>query len=395
MYTINFNKPIHIHFIGIGGISMSGLAEILLQEGFTVSGSDSKESPLTDHLTAKGAQIFYGQRASNIIEGIDLVVYTAAIHPDNPEFSCAVEKGIPTMTRADLLGQIMKNYQTPIAVAGTHGKTTTTSMASHILMEGNFDPTITVGGILPAIGGNLRVGNSETFITEACEYTNSFLSFFPKISIILNIDADHLDFFKDIDDIRHSFRLFAQKLPADGTLIINSDTPSYEEIIRDLPCEVITYGLKSSAQYQAEDITYNELGHPSFVCKRNGKVIGQFSLSVPGIHNVSNALAVIALGIKLNMNLEDIQKGILQFTGTDRRFQYKGKIGDVTIIDDYAHHPTEIKATLTAAKKYPHEKTWCVFQPHTYTRTKALLHDFAEALTMADHVSSCRHLRCP
>ena len=375
MYTINFNKPIHIHFIGIGGISMSGLAEILLQEGFTVSGSDSKESPLTDHLTAKGAQIFYGQRASNIIEGIDLVVYTAAIHPDNPEFSCAVEKGIPTMTRADLLGQIMKNYQTPIAVAGTHGKTTTTSMASHILMEGNFDPTITVGGILPAIGGNLRVGNS-----------NSFLSFFPKISIILNIDADHLDFFKDIDDIRHSFRLFAQKLPADGTLIINSDTPSYEEIIRDLPCEVITYGLKSSAQYQAEDITYNELGHPSFVCKRNGKVIGQFSLSVPGIHNVSNALAVIALGIKLNMNLEDIQKGILQFTGTDRRFQYKGKIGDVTIIDDYAHHPTEIKATLTAAKKYPHEKTWCVFQPHTYTRTKALLHDFAEALTMADHV---------
>lgn len=259
-------------------------------------------------------------------------------------------------------------------------------MASHILMEGNFDPTITVGGILPAIGGNLRVGNSETFITEACEYTNSFLSFFPKISIILNIDADHLDFFKDIDDIRHSFRLFAQKLPADGTLIINSDTPSYEEIIRDLPCEVITYGLKSSAQYQAEDITYNELGHPSFVCKRNGKVIGQFSLSVPGIHNVSNALAVIALGIKLNMNLEDIQKGILQFTGTDRRFQYKGKIGDVTIIDDYAHHPTEIKATLTAAKKYPHKKTWCVFQPHTYTRTKALLHDFAEALTMADHV---------
>ena len=386
MYTINFNKPIHIHFIGIGGISMSGLAEILLQEGFTVSGSDSKESPLTDHLTAKGAQIFYGQRASNIIEGIDLVVYTAAIHPDNPEFSCAVEKGIPTMTRADLLGQIMKNYQTPIAVAGTHGKTTTTSMASHILMEGNFDPTITVGGILPAIGGNLRVGNSETFITEACEYTNSFLSFFPKISIILNIDADHLDFFKDIDDIRHSFRLFAQKLPADGTLIINSDTPSYEEIIRDLPCEVITYGLESSAQYQAEDITYNELGYPSFVCKRNGEAVGQFSLSVPGIHNVSNALAVIALGIKLNMDLEDIQKGILQFTGTDRRFQYKGKIGDVTIIDDYAHHPTEIKATLTAAKKYPHKKTWCVFQPHTYTRTKALLHDFAEALTMADHV---------
>ena len=189
MYTINFDKPIHIHFIGIGGISMSGLAEILLQEGFTISGSDAKESALTNHLASLGAEIFYGQRASNIIDGIDLVVYTAAIHPDNPEYACAQEKGIPMMTRANLLGQIMTNYQTPIAVSGTHGKTTTTSMASHVLLEGGFDPTISVGGILPAIGGNLRVGHSETFITEACEYTNSFLSFFPKISIILNVDA--------------------------------------------------------------------------------------------------------------------------------------------------------------------------------------------------------------
>ncbi|MBS6194024.1 MAG: UDP-N-acetylmuramate--L-alanine ligase [Clostridiales bacterium] len=386
MYTIDFHKPIHIHFIGIGGISMSGLAEILLQEGFTISGSDAKESPLTDHLTAKGAQIFYGQRASNIIEGIDLVVYTAAIHPDNPEYACAAQKGIPMMTRADLLGQIMTNYRIPIAVSGTHGKTTTTSMASHVLLEGGFDPTITVGGILPAIGGNLRVGNSETFITEACEYTNSFLSFFPKISIILNIDADHLDFFKDIDDIRHSFRLFAEKLPTDGTLIINSDTPHYEEIMKDLDCEVITYGLEHSADYTAEEITYNALGHASFVCKKDGETVGHFSLSVPGLHNVSNALSVIALGMKLSMSCEDIQKGIAGFTGTDRRFQLKGEIGGVTVIDDYAHHPTEIEATLTSAKNYPHKKTWCVFQPHTYTRTKALLHDFAKALTLADHV---------
>lgn len=386
MYTIDFHKPIHIHFIGIGGISMSGLAEILLQEGFTISGSDAKESELTKHLTAKGAQIFYGQRASNIIEGIDLVVYTAAIHPDNPEYACAASKGIPMMTRADLLGQIMTNYQVPIAVSGTHGKTTTTSMASHILLEGGFDPTISVGGILPAIGGNLRVGNSETFITEACEYTNSFLSFFPKISIILNIDADHLDFFKDIDDIRHSFRLFAEKLPADGTLIINRDTPHYEDIIHDLPCEVITYSLEQNADYTAEDIVFDDLGHPTFVCRHNGEILGTFSLNVPGTHNVSNALSVIALGVKLGMNLEAIQKGIGNFTGTDRRFQYKGSIGDVTIIDDYAHHPTEIKATLTSAKNYPHKKLWCVFQPHTYTRTSALLLEFAEALSMADHV---------
>lgn len=386
MYTIDFKKPIHVHFIGIGGISMSGLAEILLQEGFTISGSDSKESDLTKHLEAKGAQIFYGQRASNIIDGIELVVYTAAIHPDNPEYAAAVQKGISMMSRADLLGQIMKNYQVSIAVSGTHGKTTTTSMASHILLQGGFDPTITVGGILPAIGGNLRVGKSQTFITEACEYTNSFLSFFPKISIILNIDADHLDFFKDIDDIRRSFRLFAEKLPADGTLIINSDTPKYEEIIQDLPCEVITYGLESNAEYTAEDITYDSLGHATFTCKHNGDIVGTFSLQVPGIHNVSNALSVIALGMKLNMNLEDLQKGIQNFTGTNRRFQYKGSLGGITIIDDYAHHPTEIEATLKSAKNYPHKTTWCVFQPHTYTRTHALLHDFAKALTLADRV---------
>ena len=197
MYEVDFSKPIHIHFIGIGGISMSGLAEILLKENFTISGSDAKESDLTRHLTSLGAQVFYGQKAENIIPGIDLVVYTAAIHPDNPEFAAAKAAGIPMLTRAELLGQIMRNYNTPIAVSGTHGKTTTTSMLSHILMAADCDPTISVGGILPSIGGNIRVGHSETFLTEACEYTNSFLSFFPKIGIILNMDADHLDFFKD------------------------------------------------------------------------------------------------------------------------------------------------------------------------------------------------------
>ena len=386
MYTINFDKPIHIHFIGIGGISMSGLAEILLQEGFTISGSDAKESALTNHLASLGAEIFYGQRASNIIDGIDLVVYTAAIHPDNPEYACAQEKGIPMMTRADLLGQIMTNYQTPIAVSGTHGKTTTTSMASHVLLEGGFDPTISVGGILPAIGGNLRVGHSETFITEACEYTNSFLSFFPKISIILNVDADHLDFFKDIDDIRRSFRLFAEKLPADGTLIINSDTPHYEDIILDLPCSVITYSLEHEADYTASNITYDELGHPTFTCMHRGEAVGTFSLKVPGIHNVSNSLSVIALADLLHIDHEPLQKGLQNFTGTDRRVQLKGEVGGVTIIDDYAHHPTEISATLTAAGNYPHKRLVCIFQPHTYTRTKAFLDDFAKALSLADLV---------
>ena len=419
MYQIDFHKPLHIHFIGIGGISMSGLAEILLGEDFVISGSDSKSSPLTQALEKKGATIYYGQRATNITDDVDVVVYTAAIHPDNPEFACAKEKGLPMLTRAELLGQIMRNYDTPVAISGTHGKTTTTSMVSHILLAGDCDPTISVGGILPAIGGNIRVGNSETFVTEACEYTNSFLSFFPKISIILNMDADHLDFFKDIDDIRHSFRRFAELLPADGTLIINADhldffkdiddirhsfrrfaellpadgtliinadTPKYEDIIRNLPCNVITYGLEHDADYQAADITYDKYGHASFSVLRNGVKVGSYYLKVPGIHNVSNALAAIALGHLLGLSEEVIIKGLGSFTGTDRRFQYKGEVAGVTIIDDYAHHPTEIEATLHAAHNYPHKKLWCVFQPHTYTRTKALLPEFAKALSLADHV---------
>lgn len=386
MYQIDFQKPLHIHFIGIGGISMSGLAEILIGEGFTVSGSDAKESPLTKSLEAKGAKIFYGQRASNIMDTTEAVVYTAAIHPDNPEFARAKEKNLPMLTRAQLLGQIMRNYETPIAISGTHGKTTTTSMVSHILLEGKCDPTISVGGILPAIGGNIRVGESETFVTEACEYTNSFLSFFPKISIILNIDADHLDFFKDLDDIRNSFHRFTELLPSDGTLIINADIPDYREITKDLPCQVVTYGLEQEADYQAKDITFDKYGHASFTVYKNGRKTGSYYLKVPGMHNVSNALASIALGHLLRLSEEVIIKGLGSFTGTDRRFQYKGEVAGVTVIDDYAHHPTEIEATLHAAGNYPHQKVWCVFQPHTYTRTKALLPEFAKALALADHV---------
>ena len=386
MYQIDFQKPLHIHFIGIGGISMSGLAEILMGEGFTVSGSDAKESPLTKSLEAKGAKIFYGQRASNIMDSTEAVVYTAAIHSDNPEFAKAKEKNLPMLTRAQLLGQIMRNYETPIAISGTHGKTTTTSMVSHILLEGKCDPTISVGGILPAIGGNIRVGESETFVTEACEYTNSFFSFFPKISIILNIDADHLDFFKDLDDIRNSFRRFSELLPSDGTLIINADIPNYQEITKNLPCHVVTYGLEQEADYQAKDITFDKYGHASFTVYKNGRKTGSYYLKVPGMHNVSNALASIALGHLLGLTEEVIIKGLGSFTGTDRRFQYKGEVAGVTVIDDYAHHPTEIEATLHAAGNYPHQKVWCVFQPHTYTRTKALLPEFAKALTLADHV---------
>ena len=386
MYQINLNNPCKVFFIGIGGISMSGLAEVLLEEDFTVSGSDNKESALTDHLEKAGAQIFYGQKASNIIDGIDVVVYTAAIHKDNEEYQAAVQKGLPMLTRAELLGQLMTNYDIPIAVSGTHGKTTTTSMISHILLAGEMDPTISVGGILKAIGGNIRVGNSEIFVTEACEYTNSFLSFFPKISVILNIDEDHLDFFKDLEDIRNSFHRFAKLLPKDGTLVINGDIDRLDEITGDLDCKIVTYGTNPSATYHAANVTHDELGEASFDLVKNGEFVDRISLSVSGDHNVSNALAALAVADLLDVNVSVAKKGLKEFHGTDRRFEYKGETNGVTIIDDYAHHPTEIAATLTAATHYPHREIWCVFQPHTYTRTRAFMHEFAEALSLADHV---------
>ncbi|MGN0361665.1 MAG: UDP-N-acetylmuramate--L-alanine ligase [Bilifractor sp.] len=386
MYTINFQKPSHIHFIGIGGISMSGLAAILLKEGFTVSGSDSHESELTDRLEKAGAKIAYQQSAANITDDIDVVVYTAAIHPSNPEYAAAVDKKIPLLSRAQLLGQLMKNYKVPICVSGTHGKTTTTSMAAHILMAADMDPTISVGGILPLIHGNYRIGGNQTFLMEACEYTNSFLSFFPKISIILDIDADHLDFFKDLDDIRNSFRKFAELLPDDGVLIINADDPACKMITKDLKCKIITYSMSNKGEYTADLVTYDKRGNASFRALYQGEPIGNFSLQVPGQHNVSNALAAIALARELGIDAKTIQDGFSSFHGTNRRFEYKGTMQGAKIIDDYAHHPTEIKATLRTAERVPHKTIWCVFQPHTYTRTKALLPQFAEALSIADHV---------
>ena len=385
MYKINFGQPIHIHFIGIGGISMSGLAEILLEEGFTISGSDAKESPLTDKLASEGVQISYPQSAANITSGIDAVVYTAAIHEDNPEFAAAKNTGLPMLSRAELLGQIMDNYVNSIAVAGTHGKTTTTSMLSQVLLAADSDPTISVGGILKAIHGNIRVGHSDVFLTEACEYTNSFLNFHPKYSLILNIEEDHLDFFKDLADIRHSFRRFAENTAEGGTIIINGAIADYEEIVKDLPVSVVTYGLTEACDYYPSDITFDEKGCATYTAVHQGRALTSVKLNIPGMHNVSNSLAVIAAALSLKIELSTITSGISQFTGTDRRFELKGMYKDgVTVIDDYAHHPTEIAATLTAAQNYPHKRIICVFQPHTYTRTKAFLKDFAKALSLAD-----------
>ncbi|MBD5520917.1 MAG: UDP-N-acetylmuramate--L-alanine ligase [Lachnospiraceae bacterium] len=387
MYQIDFNDPIHVFFMGIGGISMSGLAEILLSEGFTVSGSDRQSSSLTETLSSKGAVIYYGQKKENLANRPDLIVYTSAIKSDNPEFVAGKELNIPFLTRAQLLGQMMKNYKVPIAVSGTHGKTTTTSMISQILLEANTDPTLSIGGIYRAIGGNIRVGGPEYFVTEACEYTNSFLSFFPKISIILNIEEDHLDFFKDIDDIRNSFHEFAKLPGSDGTLIINGDISNVEEITNSLSCRVITYGSSNNSDYTPVDIAYDELGHPSFtLIGADGKNEGSYTLNVPGLYNVYNACAAIVTAKSLGIDESIIQKALLDFDGTDRRFEHKGEINGISIIDDYAHHPTEITATLNAALNYPHKTLWCIFQPHTYTRTKAFLHEFAKALTISDKI---------
>ncbi len=386
MYQIDYKNPVHVHFCGIGGISMSGLASVLLGRGFTVTGSDAKLSPLTELLARQGAKVFCPQSAENISKDIDVMVCTAAIHPDNPEYAAALSAGIPILTRAQLLGQIMDHYENSVAVSGTHGKTTVTSMLSCILLSADLDPTISVGGILKEIGGNIRVGRSENFITEACEYTNSFLSLKPKIGLILNIDADHLDFFKDLDDIRHSFHRFAQNIKEGGTLILNGAIPHPEEITEGICARVITYGTED-ADYAAGEITYDAFGAGTFHVFRHGEDLGCFTLHVPGKHNVSNAVCAIAAADQMGIAMEHCRKGLDAFHGADRRFEIKGTLRNgAVVIDDYAHHPTEIRATLEAAGNYPHKKIWCVFQPHTYTRTKALMNGFADALSIADEV---------
>ncbi len=386
MYNLDFNRPIHVHFIGIGGISMSGLAEILRSRSFTVSGSDLRESDITAHLRTIGTDVAIGQCAENITDDIDLIVYTAAIREDNPEYAAAKKKGLAMMSRAALLGQIMNNYPHSVAVAGTHGKTTTTSMLTHIFLQEKLDPTVSVGGILDCIGGNIRVGHSDLFLTEACEYTNSFLEFHPLCSIILNVEEDHMDFFNGIDSIKASFHRFAAQTKEGGTVIINGDMEHTQDILKGVPAAGVTFGFQPSNDYCAADITTDSAGHPSYTLRVRGEDKGRVSLCVRGRHNILNSLAAIACARTAGLSPENILSGLFSFQGTRRRFEYKGNIGDAAVIDDYAHHPTEISATLDTARDYPHDALWVVFQPHTYTRTKAFLPEFARILSRADHV---------
>lgn len=410
MYTLDFSKPVKVYFVGIGGISMSGLAVILKRAGFDVSGSDRDRSEVTENLEREGIKVFYGQKSENVTADIDVAILTAAIRPDNPEYKQIEALNIPKLTRAELLGQLMRNYGTSIAISGTHGKTTTTSMISEILLAEDADPTISVGGMLPSIGGNIRVGGRDYFVTEACEYTNSFLSLFPDIALILNVEEDHLDFFKDLDDIRASFRKFADLVPENGTLIINSHIENIRYFTEGLKCKVLTFGLtengslssgassaektgtsefavKTAPDYTAANITKDALGNPTFDVIVKGEKAFTVKLSVPGDHNILNALAACAFADAAGIDRTVTAAALEKFEGTDRRFQKKGKIaGGVTLIDDYAHHPTEIRATMKAALSIEKKTLWVVFQPHTYTRTKAFFDDFADALSLADKV---------
>ncbi|MCY6371981.1 UDP-N-acetylmuramate--L-alanine ligase [Clostridium ganghwense] len=371
-----------IHFIGIGGVSMSGLAEILLYNGYKVSGSDRSNSILTTNLEKKGAEIYIGHSTNNI-KDVDLVVYTAAISEDNPELIKAKELNIPILDRAEFLGHIMNGHKYNLAISGTHGKTTTTSMISHITLNADLDPTILVGGNLDIINGNVRVGSSEYFITEACEYKASFLKFYPTVGIILNIEADHLDFYKDINDIQNTFIKFAKLIPKDGSLVVNADDPRALDVCKEADCNIVTFGIKNG-DIRAKNIVFNTKGCPTFDVYNKDEKLFTVILNVPGEHNILNSLASISTALVLNVDKDSIINGLSSFLGTHRRFEIKGKTNGITVIDDYAHHPTEIKATLNAAKNFPHKRIFCVFQPHTYSRTISLFDDFSNAFFNAD-----------
>lgn len=376
----------HIHFIGIGGISMSGLAQIAIKHGYEVTGSDWNESAITKELEALGADIVYGRGAvHNRLKDAALVVYTAAAKPDNPERLFASERGIRSIDRAEFLGAIMKRYTHAVGVSGTHGKTTTTSMLAHAMIYSNLDPTVSVGGELDLIGGNIRTGSHDYFITEACEYTNSFLKFYPTIALITNIEEDHLDFFSGIDEIIESFRRFAMLTKDIGAVVALGSDKNIQKALEGTNLNIITYGMESAYNYYPQNIKYNA-GFPSFDVYKNGEKKCSVNLNVPGEHNILNALASIAVCDLSGVDAQTAADGIETFKGTHRRFEKKGFVNGAVVIDDYAHHPTEIKATLKAAKSFEHDRVICIFQPHTYSRTKTLWNEFVNSFDDADEL---------
>ena len=383
----HIRKYKNIHMIGIGGVSMSGIAAILKNWGFTVTGSDTSDSESVQSLLKNGIKVTIGHNLEDIATS-DVVVYSAAIKKDDPEMLEAKKLNIPTIERADFLGELTRCYQDTICISGTHGKTTTTSMISLCFLEGLKDPSIQVGAYLKQIDGNYKVGNSEHFIIEACEYVESFLKFSPKAEVILNIDNDHLDYFKTFENIKKAFIKYVKLLPNDGILVVNGDDSNCLELPTYTNAKIITYGIKNKeVNFSAQNITFNNDGFAKFDVYYNNEFFDTIQLAVPGTHNVLNALACVALCTEYNINKESIKLALSKFTGAHRRFEYKGKIAkNISVYDDYGHHPTEIVATANSLMNKKYHKSWVIFQPHTYSRTKNLLDDFAKALIHFDHI---------
>ena len=382
---MGFEQYKRIHCLGIGGIGLSAVAEILADNGHIVTGTDINPSKVTRHLESIGIKVYQSHEPENV-ENVDAVVYSAAVSKDNPEVVRARELGIPLFSRAEVLGQIMERYNHSVAICGTHGKTTVTSMTSLILRNAEYKPTILVGGNLPQINGNVEIGDNNYFVTEACEYMDSFLQLRPSIGVILNIDSDHLDYFKDMEHIVKSFSTFVEQITPDGIIIAYGDNPFVKAILKG-HTNKITYGYSESNDFYAENISFNENGFPSFDICHKGRTIANLELSVPGEHNVLNAMAAFVTASYLDVDIPTIANTLKEYHGTNRRFDFIGTTDKGALIyDDYAHHPTEIKATLSAARNVKHNKIWLVFQPHTYTRTKALFYEFVDSFGDADAV---------
>ena len=379
-----FFKPgTRVHLAGIGGVSMCPLAEVLAGMGLQVQGSDMSESDTVRQLRAQGIPVAIGHSAENL-KDCALVIRTAAIHDDNPEIAGAIARGIPVYERAQAWGAIMQHYQNAVCISGTHGKTTTTSMATHIFMAAQADPTVMIGGTLPLLHSGYRVGHGDTIILESCEYCNSFLNFFPTVAVILNVEADHLDFFKDLADIEHSFHAFADLVPQRGYIISNADDPGAREAVKGLSHPVFTFGIADpDADCTAHNVAFHD-GCPTFDVVIRGETYAHVELHIAGRHNILNSLAAASAAYVLGIPGSAVEEGLATFHGAGRRFERKGTFHGADVFDDYAHHPAELHALLTTAQSMGYERVICAFQPHTYTRTKALFDDFVRELQLPD-----------
>ncbi len=384
---MNIKDYKHIYMIGIGGISMSGIAAILVKWGYKVSGSDSSDGIMVQKLRQSGIKVNIGQIEENITDDIDLVVYTAAIKKDNPELVKSRKLNIKTIERGNFLGEITKLFKDVIGIAGTHGKTTTSSMVSSAFMSANLDPSIQIGANLNVINGNYRVGDSDYFIIEACEYCESYLNFQQRSAIVTNIDNDHLDYFKNIDNIEKSFQKYVSKLKEDGLLVVNMDDERCYNLRNYTKANVLTVSLNNDeADYIASNIVFDENGYAEYDLINHGNKLSTIKLNVAGIHNVLNSLECIALCLWYGLDIESIKKGLLNFKGASRRLEYKGKFKGASVYDDYAHHPTEVKATSKAILNKKFNESWVVFEAHTYSRVKEHIDDFVESLKDFDHI---------